>query len=199
MPGVQRSFGNVVFPSGAGYPRLVVPGSVTDPTFLSRRSSGFGYGRGRSADGRFGGRRNNGGLIVPYAYPVYVGGFYDNPYVADSPALPPPSQQSPNITVIYPPMQAPVTVAPPEDNLASEPSDTPRTAAAEPAAPEAQQYLIAFKDHTIYSAVAFWVDRDTLHYFTSGNTHNQVSLSLVDKPLTERLNRESGVDMRLPQ
>ena len=48
---------------------------------------------------------------------------------------------------------------------------------------------MAFKDHTIYTAVAYWVDGDTLHYFTSGNTHNQVSLSLVDRELTERLNQ----------
>jgi endonuclease YncB( thermonuclease family) len=61
----------------------------------------------------------------------------------------------------------------------------------------ASHYLIAFKDHTIYSAVAYWVDGDTLHYFTTGSTHNQVSLSLVDVPLTERLNKEAGEDIRL--
>jgi hypothetical protein len=42
------------------------------------------------------------------------------------------------------------------------------------------------------------VDDDTLHYFTAGNTHNQVSLSLVDRDLTLRLNKESGVDIKLP-
>jgi len=198
LPGVQRSFGNAVFPSGAGYPHLIVPGSVTDPTYLSR---GF---RGPTNGGRFGngqlGSRRNGALLIPYAYPLYVGGFYDNPYVGDaSAAVPPPSQQAPNITVIYPPMQQPVTVAPPGDSYAAAPSENSQTASSEPASSETQQYLIAFKDHTIYSAVAFWVDGDTLHYFTSGNTHNQVSLSLIDKPLTERLNRESGIDMHLPQ
>ena len=59
-------------------------------------------------------------------------------------------------------------------------------------------YLIAFKDHTIYSAVAYWVDGDTLHYFTTGNTHNQVSVSLIDRDLTERLNKEMGIDFKLP-
>jgi len=43
------------------------------------------------------------------------------------------------------------------------------------------------------------VDGDTLHYFTSGSTHNQVSLSLIDRDLTERLNREAGTDLRLPR
>lgn len=199
LPGVHRTLGNAVFPSGAGFPNLVVPGSVTDPTYLSRR-----FGRQTNGPfgqyGQFGSRRNNA-LLMPYAYPVYVGGFYDNPYVGGDPsaAVPPPSQQAPNITVIYPPMQQPVTVAPPPEDLASAPSDNSQTASSEPAPSAAQQYLIAFKDHTIYSAVAFWVDGDTLHYFTSGNTHNQVSLSLIDKALTERLNRESGIDMHLPQ
>ena len=36
---------------------------------------------------------------------------------------------------------------------------------------------------------------EALHYL---NTHNQVSLSLVDYDLTKRLNRESGVEVRLP-
>jgi hypothetical protein len=58
--------------------------------------------------------------------------------------------------------------------------------------------LIALKDHTIYSAIAYWVDGSTLHYFTSGNTHNQVSLPLVDRDLTQRLNRESGLQLSLP-
>jgi endonuclease YncB( thermonuclease family) len=59
-------------------------------------------------------------------------------------------------------------------------------------------YLLAFKDNSIYSAVAYWVDGDTLHYFTSGNRHNQASISLLDRELTTRLNRERGSDIRLP-
>ena len=63
---------------------------------------------------------------------------------------------------------------------------------------EATHYLLAFKDHSIYSAVAYWVEGDTLHYFTSGNTHNQVSVSLVDRDLTRRLNEGSGLEVKLP-
>ncbi len=59
-------------------------------------------------------------------------------------------------------------------------------------------YLIAFKDHTIYAAVAYWVEGQTLHYVTNQNTHNQVSLDLVDRDLTDRLNRERNIDVRLP-
>ena len=39
---------------------------------------------------------------------------------------------------------------------------------------------------------------DTLHYFTSSNIHNQVSISLIDRQLTERLNKELGIDFKLP-
>ncbi|MGO9230605.1 MAG: hypothetical protein ACLQKA_15550 [Bryobacteraceae bacterium] len=66
------------------------------------------------------------------------------------------------------------------------------------AAPEQAHYYIALKDHHIYLAVAYWVEGATLHYFLPGNTHNQVSLSLVDYALTKRLNRESGIEVRLP-
>jgi endonuclease YncB( thermonuclease family) len=77
----------------------------------------------------------------------------------------------------------------------------PRRPAADDAASatsDAPHYLIAFKNHNIYSAVAYWVDGDTLHYFTNGNTHNQVSLALVDRDLTERLNEGSGAEVKLP-
>ena len=67
-----------------------------------------------------------------------------------------------------------------------------------PAQPENPTYLIAFKDHTIYAAVAYWVEGQTLHYVTNQNTHNQVSLDLVDRELTERLNRERDIEFRLP-
>jgi endonuclease YncB( thermonuclease family) len=118
--------------------------------------------------------------------------------------------QQPNITVIYPPQQAPVIVnqmAPPADAAPEPERETFRVYQApvspRPEAPapsqEPARYLIAFKDHTIYSAVAYWVDGDTLHYFTNGSTHNQVSLTLVDRQLTERLNRETGSELKLPK
>jgi hypothetical protein len=186
VPGTQRFFGNVAFPGGGG-PHLVVPGS---PAF------------GRST------RRSNV-VAVPYAYPVYVGGYgYGYSNDSNATAAPAPAQQQPNVTVVYPPdtarpiiinfgsgdgQYAPASQQPsvyqPADR---QPSDS-TAADVEPA-----RYLIAFKDHTIYSAIAYWVDGDTLHYFTSGNTHNQVSLSLIDRDLTSRLNRESGVDVKLP-
>jgi hypothetical protein len=194
MPGIQRTFGSVVFPGGGG-PRLNVPLSSQDPTRLNTRSVAPNRGY-------FGGQRltrSTGGVAVPYAVPVYVGGYgYDNSYLPTQAASQ--QQQQPNIIVIYPPAGQPVFVggsgdgqlAPPQAIVTQPAEDT--AAGSEPA-----HYLIAFKDHTIYSAVAYWVEGNTLHYFTTGNTHNQVSLALVDRDLTDRLNRESGTNLQLPK
>ena len=83
----------------------------------------------------------------------------------------------------------------PASTIYQPPPDVPDQA--EPA-PDGVRYLLAFKDHTIYSAVAYWVDGETLHYFASGNIHNQASMTLLDRELTERLNREMGIDFKLP-
>jgi endonuclease YncB( thermonuclease family) len=139
------------------------------------------------------------GTVIIYGYPVFVGGYADNTYAAA-----PAPQPQPDITVndSSQPASAVMQYFGSED--ARDPT-TPTAAAddiqpvGEPASTtEPSHYLIAFKDHSIYSAVAYWVDGDTLHYFTSGNTHNQASVSLVDRDLTERLNKESGLEVRLP-
>jgi hypothetical protein len=180
LPGVTRSLGSVVNPGQGG---LRVPGS-----------------RGGVSNGR---------LVA--AYPVYVGGYYyPAPYyyagdpsaaaVDPSAAAPAPS----NTTVVMPPQQ-PVTPVVINFNYGTAPPQAPDQTALRSPAPapddnssEASHYLIAFKDHTIYAATAYWVDGDTLHYFTAGNVHNQASLALVDREFTERLNREAGLDVRLP-
>ena len=134
-----------------------------------------------------------------YGYPVYVGGYVDN----DSPAEPAPQQQ-PDITVNDSSQRAQPVMQYFGSDDAQDPS-TPTAAADDPqpmeepdSTAEPSHYLIAFKDHTVYSAVAYWVDGDILHYFTSANTHNQASLSLIDRDLTERLNKESGLEVKLP-
>jgi hypothetical protein len=198
QPILQGGFGNVVFPGGGG-PRLVFPGAITDPAFAMQlgatvagqnfRRQPFVHGTGRT------------GTVFTYGYPVYVGGYVDNSYPAE-----PAPQQQPNVTVIYPPQPAPVIINLFGSDHAQDSTTTTTTTTTaerqpveEPASTsEPSHYLIAFKDHTIYWAVAYWVDGDTLHYFTSGNTHNQVSLSLIDRDLTQRLNKESGLEVNLP-
>jgi hypothetical protein len=174
-PGLTRVNPGVAYPGGGG-PRLMIPGTTT----------------GQS-------RRSVPGTSYVYAYPIYVP-FYDpsagyaDPGAAPAPA-PAPTQPPPNVVVIYGSQPAPpVETAHPSMQVYEPAAAQP----AEETPPAADFYLFAFKDHSIYSAVAYWVDGDTLHYFTSGDTHRQAPLSTLDRDLTERLNRESGVKLKLP-
>lgn len=58
-------------------------------------------------------------------------------------------------------------------------------------------YLIAYKDHSIYTALAYWVEGDIFHYVTTQNTHNQASLSLIDVEQTTKLNAGNSVPFSL--
>jgi hypothetical protein len=195
--GTNSGFGNVVFP--AGKPTLGTPFTLTNNSFATQLGNAVA---GRPFNGSFRRNFNNGAIVyVPYAYPVFAGGYgYGYGDV-------PPQQQQPNVTVIYPPAQpTPVII---NQGQPGGPADVPRSqmqeymppqgpAGADQQTTEAPYYLLAFKDHSIYSAVGYWVDGDTLHYITAGNIHNQVSLSLVDRELTEQLNKGRGMQVRLP-
>ena len=135
------------------------------------------------------------------------------PYAVGVPYYPEPSL--PPVTYVYPPQQAAPQVII-NQNFTSETArpmvreyvpdatggirvyEPPSKNAVTTPAEENPTYLIAFKDHTIYAALAYWIEGETLHYVTNQNTHNQVSLDLVDRELSNRLNRERNVDFRLP-
>ncbi len=59
-------------------------------------------------------------------------------------------------------------------------------------------FLIAMKDHTIYPAVAYWVEGDTLNYITVQGAKNSVSLDLVDRDFSTQINKERKVEFGLP-
>ena len=59
-------------------------------------------------------------------------------------------------------------------------------------------YLIAFKDHSIVQALGYWMEGTTLHYVTADHALNQISLDLIDRDLSQRLNSERSVEFRLP-
>lgn len=185
--------GNAVFPAGT---------AATNPG-IQRFSSNAGHpGAARRAPVTTG----TGAVAVPYAYPVYVGsGYTDGSYAGAGSYSTAPVTATSSLVVVYPPQPAPVII-----NQFGPGAMPPSGGDREPVSPyqpstdrgddqdSADHYLIALKDHTIYSVVAYWVDGDTLHYFTAGNVHNQASLSLVDRDLTARLNKESGQEVNLP-
>ena len=78
-----------------------------------------------------------------------------------------------------------------EQSQASADEANPKTAA--------PLYLIAFKDHTVETATKYWTDGVMLHYFPSNGAHVQVRLGLVDRALSQKLNREKNLEFDLPE
>jgi hypothetical protein len=204
--GTNAGYGNVVFPGGR--PTINTPFTPTPGVGFARSIGNVVAGR-PAFNGNFHRNANSGAVVyVPYAYPVYSGAGYYGGYggyyagYGDPSAMPPPQQQ-PNITIIYPPQQPPPMMvtqpqAPPANAMIQEYGPSQTAAPTDTSQRDADYYLLAFKDHSIYSAVGYWVDGDTLHYITTGNVHNQVSLSLVDRDLTLQLNKGRGVQVTLP-
>ena len=125
----------------------------------------------------------------PYDYYPYDGGYaYNDPYY----------QQSPNVTVVYPPaqQQTPVytdhaqSVMRQYDEYGQEINRSSGRA-------EPPVYLIAFKDHAIHAATSYRVDGQTLHYVTLEHEERQAPLDTVDRDFSTQLNRERRVPFQL--
>jgi len=150
-------------------------------------------------------------IIVPYAvpYPVYAEGARSahNPPVeaANGAELPdqyptqPPSALPQQLT---PPTIVDTYMAGARQSAISESRATNVSAPTCPPQPPTNsnqaQFFIALKDHWVYTAIAFWVESGTLHYVTSRGSHNQVSLDLVDRQLSQNLNAGRLDDLVLP-
>src|SRR5215510_10021235 len=194
--GSITGFGNVVFPGTGHAP--IVNHPLPSTTFS-------GAGRLGTTVAPAGGRRfHGGGSVIYMPYPVGVP-TYAEPSGPPAPMYyPQPQQAAPPVVINQ--YFVPETARPVVREYATDANGGirvygPDASAAVEAAPvvnENSTYLIAFKDHTIYAAVAYWLEDNTLHYVTNQNTHNQVSLDLVDRELSGRLNRERNVDFRLP-
>jgi hypothetical protein len=204
--GSPSGFGNVLFPGTGTAPPAgdwssSVPGSFGGWMDVA---GGGPYGDTERSRRRFSHRSVYG---YPLAWPVVVGGLYYDPSYAD--------QQPPNITIVMPPQPStpPLTINqsfPPESSKDVLPEHGPGAAGAsassdrqnQPAASAAQDeralLFVALKDSSVYTAVAYWVEDGTLHYTTPQDHHNQVSLDLVDRELTARLNAGSDGGLRLP-
>jgi hypothetical protein len=184
---------------------------------------GFGHG-GIGAPSRPGGGWGYSGFrggfgYRSYGYGGYYGGFYGGSYWPSwnygysywpsysdygySPYAyyPYSYDPSPNVTVIYPaPAQAaPSTVyverANPVVRNYDEYGQEIRPSSGGVGAPI---YLLAFTDHAIRAAAAYWVDGQTLHYVTLEHEQKQAPLDTVDRGLSLQLNRERRVPFSLP-
>ncbi|HEY1206881.1 MAG: hypothetical protein ABSH46_21610 [Bryobacteraceae bacterium] len=73
----------------------------------------------------------------------------------------------------------------------------PSTARPEPSEDQ-PLFFIALTDNSVYTAVAYWVEDGTLNYITPQGRKNQVSVTLIDRETTARLNRGSKFQLHLP-
>jgi hypothetical protein len=60
-------------------------------------------------------------------------------------------------------------------------------------------FFIALKNGTVLVGVAYWVIDGTLHYLSLEGGHNQVSLELIDRALSARMNERGRVPLILPK
>jgi hypothetical protein len=189
---------------GGGFGRIVYPG--TGAPAVSRVRPGTSA-LGITPPVNHG--NHSGAVIVPY--PVfYGGGFYDYeapPAEMGAYAQPGDQAQASPVVIINQYFQ-PDTPNPVVRDYSNVPlpqgvSRTPdgQPVATSDAAPQDSQpimFLIAMKDHTIFPALAYWVDGDTLNYITTQGTKNSASLDLVDRAFSQQLNKERKVEFGLP-
>lgn len=64
--------------------------------------------------------------------------------------------------------------------------------------PAEDYYLIAYRNRSMYAALTWWLEGNTLHYVTTQNTHNQASLDLIDVDKTIKLNQDRNVPFSIP-
>ena len=212
--GSVGGFGNVLYP-GTGHAPLP-PGGISGPSFahrLGQNIAGAGWNQQPFRSG------SNRTLVVPF--PVYYGPIYGGYEQA-----PPPQYQqappqyintntAPSVVInqtFVPERATPIVREYGEtesqqgmrryDGPRSGPMPEPgRSASTGASNPEGQPtlYLIAFKDNAIVPALGYWVEDGNLHYVSTGHTLNQISLDLVDRALSQRLNDERSIEFKLPR
>jgi hypothetical protein len=214
-------FGNVLYP-GTGHAPSTPPGGVTGPNFGSRLNGVRNvFPNPIQANHPQHGRT----LIVPY--PVYYGGTtgYDAPQqgYADPEQLPPvinggngvpsvvinqnfiPPQANPSVRDYAPgdittDQQSGMRLYQAPSHPYADVADSSATRRRMTANGDDQPtiYLLAFKDHGIVQALGYWMEGGALHYVSAEHSLNQVSIDLLDRDLSQRLNDERGVEFKLP-
>lgn len=130
-------------------------------------------------------------VFLPYAFPALVGGYaYE---------YSPPAQ---NVIVVQQPVstvtgeEATVPQRPPIHSEIREYAHA--TAGEAVSAGEQRDFVIAFNDGTVHSAVAVWTEDGILHYVGADGGHWSIPLAGVNRKLTARLNRERNLRLQLP-
>jgi hypothetical protein len=159
---------------------------------------------GANTGGRnFRGSPQRGPLVgYPFAYSVWVPDYFD--YLSQASQYGNPQQYGSATDTAPPAPQQPVIInqyfstPPAQQPDAPDPKNTTAQTAGDPIGSPQNYYLIAYKNHAVYSALAYWLEDKTLHYVTTENTHNQASLDLIDLTLTKSLNQRNEVPFSIP-
>ncbi len=183
VPTATAGFGNILYP-GTGGPPAPKP-QFTQPIFPKQTAPSIRNVKPVTS-------QRQRVLFLPVYFPLPFYGFA--PGASDLP----PAEQPP--VAIVNPAYVPERPQPsmreyPVGSL-PEPATQQTQAMADPEKPTV--YLIAMKDSSVYSAYAYWVEDGTLHYITTQHSPNRASVELVDGELSAQLNRERGVEFKLP-
>jgi hypothetical protein len=187
VPAGVGGFGNVLHPGTGGSVIGYGPGA-------GNRANRPRQGHGGGSSAGYGGGYSGG-------FPIYIGGAYVPAYssgyaqdYSSQTQLNPQQQYAPAPPVVINQYFGPAAPAEPVTSFYQPSAGRPSAAQDEISTPEqGRNYLLAFKDHSVYSALAYWVEDKTLHYVTPQNTHNQASLDLVDVEFTKQLNQDRAV------
>lgn len=213
-PLVGATPGNILNPGGVSAPLhpTLLGGTISGAIpYTGVRPGQRGPGPGRT-------------IVVPYAVPVWSGGYYGAYY-----GMP---QAQPNVTVVMPQQPAPSviinqysgsegprTVASTEDasggglqvyeanprrvienevETKPAPVSTPAAARSYVRDDKPNIYLIALKDDTVRQAIGYWVEGGLLKYVTPQATISNVPLDMVDRNASSRLNSQNKLEFDLP-
>jgi len=203
-------YGNVVYPGTGHAPGTPPPGGFNGAHYAA-------VGAGRGFHGGPGVNHSGHPRSAVVLYPIYYGGYgyagsapngYDPSYTGDQSTAPQDSQAAPSVVINqgYVPPQANPQVRDYSADAAPDQQSGMRVYQNQ-SHPYADQptnddqptlYLIAFKDHTIVQALGYWMEGGALHYVSVEHSLNQVSLDLIDRDLSQRLNDERNVQFKLP-
>ncbi|MBX9600575.1 MAG: hypothetical protein K2X35_06215 [Bryobacteraceae bacterium] len=196
------------------FPRQLSGAIQGNPAWGGGFGGGGRGGFGGVWGGGFGWNQQRG--VLPVYVPIPVGGGWGWGWNEPQTVVVPQPVQAPNPPVVvinqnYRPEQVNPVLRDYSDASLPEPGagglriyEARPNAPAEPArslhpSDKPTIYLIALNDASVLSAVAYWVEGETLNYVTPKQVINRVSLALVDRDLTQRLNGERGVELRLPR
>jgi hypothetical protein len=201
---ISNPGGAVGTTGGAGFGRLIYPGTGAPVAVRNPRLPGSPLVAAPVPQVAHGSH----GIAVAVPYPVFYGGNY---YDYDAPSAPMAGYSQYQGTgydqVTQPPVVIinqyfkPDTANPVVRDYSNVPLPAPQQVPDDQAATTADQqvmFLVALKDHTIFPAIAYWVEGDTLNYITVQGAKNSVSLDLVDRDFSKQINKERKVEFGLP-